>query len=82
MRPLESTPRRIIQLCGYKLNPGKKLEHQRQETRTNKGSALMKMQQKFAMLTAKDKQLDCLKLAVGLVFGFQGKPDQVGQPLS
>ena len=29
------------------------------------------------MLTAKDKQLDCLKEAVELVFGFQGKPDQV-----
>jgi len=109
MRPLESTPRRIIQLCGYKedipepspsqrcpnrkgmivarrqgdwnsshkLESREELEHQRQETRTNEGSALMKIQQKFAMLTAKDKQLDCLKEAVELVLGFQGKPDQV-----
>jgi hypothetical protein len=116
MRPLESTPRRIIQLCGYKEdikedtpepsssqrcpNRNRKgtivarrqarvqgvgilptsreeRERQRQETRINEGSALMKIQQKFARLTAKVKQLDCLKEAVELVFGFQGKPDQV-----
>jgi hypothetical protein len=61
----------------HKLESKEELERQRQETRTNEGSALMKIQQKFARLTAKDKQLDCLKEAVELVFGFQGKPDQV-----
>ena len=38
----------------------------------------MKIQQKFSRLTSKDKQLNCLKEAVELVFGFQGKSDQVG----
>jgi len=61
----------------HKFESREERERQRQETRTNEGSALMKIQQKFARLTAKVKQLDCLKEAVELVFGFQGKPDQV-----
>ena len=69
----------------HKLESREELERQRQETRANEGSALMKIQQQFAKLTAKGKQLDCLKEAVKLVFGFQGsltKLNRYGQPLS
>jgi superfamily II DNA helicase RecQ len=61
----------------HKLESKGERERQKQETRTNEGSALMKIQRKFSMLTSKDRQLDCLKEAVELVFGFQGKSDQV-----
>jgi hypothetical protein len=61
----------------HKLESKEERERQRQETRTNEGSALMKIQRKFSMLTSKDRQLDCLKEAVELVFRFQGKSDQV-----
>src|SRR6202007_698069 len=61
----------------HKLESREERERQRQEIRTNEGSALMKIQQKFARLTAKDKQLDCLKEAVELVYGFQGKPESI-----
>ena len=60
------------------LNPGKnESARDKRQGQMKAPSALMKIQQRFARLTAKVKQLDCLKEAVEFVFGFQGKPDQV-----
>lgn len=61
----------------HKFESREERERQRQDIETKSGSALTKIQQKFAKITTKDKQLDCIKEAVKLVFGFQGKSDQV-----
>ena len=52
-------------------------ERHQQALKTKAGSALTKIQQKMAETTLKDDQLDCIRKAVELVFGFQAKPDQV-----
>ena len=49
----------------------------RQDLETRAGSTLSKLQQKFSKIIAKDEQLKCIKEAVEVVFGFQGKPEQV-----
>jgi hypothetical protein len=49
----------------------------RQDLETRAGSTLSKIQQKFSKIIAKDEQLKCIKEAVEVVFGFQGKPEQV-----
>lgn len=38
---------------------------------------MKKIQLTIARTTAKDHQIDCIRKAVELVFGFQAKPDQV-----
>jgi hypothetical protein len=44
---------------------------------TEDRSTLTEIQQKFARTTVRDGQLDCIRKAVELVFGFQPKPNQV-----
>ena len=65
-RGLESFPHTDIQ--------GRTGEPEDLETRA--GSTLSKLQQKFSKIIAKD-QPKCIKEAVEVVFGFQGKPEQV-----